>query len=56
MEPPPRPLLSRPYLQLLLANGETRALITRPRLCKEGSDCDMILYCQTGMEVQVECA
>ncbi len=50
------PLLSRPYLDLLLANGATRALITRLRRSKEGDDCDMTLYFQTGMEVQLECA
>ena len=50
------PLLSRPYLDPSLTTGDTRALIMCLRRSKEGDDCDMTLYFQTGMEVQLECA
>ncbi len=50
------PLLSRPYLSLQFSAGETRALITRMRRSRDGGDCEMILYFQTGMEVELQCA
>ncbi len=49
------PLLSRPYLKILLPDGETLALITRMRRSADGADCEMMLYFQTGTEIHLQC-
>ena len=48
------PLLSWPYIQLHLPEGETRPLITRRS--PDGEACEMMLYFQTGMEGELQCA
>ena len=46
-------LLNRPYLELRLLQEETRALITRLRRSADGLDNQLILYFQSGMEIQL---
>jgi hypothetical protein len=46
-------LLSRPYLQMQLAREETRALVTRLRRSTDGAHCQLNLYFQSGMELQL---
>lgn len=46
-------LLSRPYLELQLLQEETRALITRLRRSTDGLHGQLILYFQSGMEIQL---
>ncbi|GAA4372170.1 hypothetical protein [Hymenobacter koreensis] len=46
-------LLSRPYLELQLAEEDTRALITRLRRSADGLISQLSLYFLSGMEVQL---
>lgn len=46
-------LLNRPYLELQLLQEETRALITRLRRSTDGLQSQLILYFQSGMEIQL---
>jgi len=46
-------LLNRPYLELQLLQEETRALITRLRRSTDGLHSQLILYFQSGMELQL---
>lgn len=46
-------LLSRPYLQMQLSREETRALVTRLRRSTDGAHCQLSLYFQSGMELQL---
>lgn len=46
-------LLNRPYLELLLGQEQTRALITRLRRSRDGSTSQLNLYFQSGMEMQL---
>ncbi|RYU77783.1 hypothetical protein [Hymenobacter persicinus] len=48
-------LLSRPYLELMLLQEETRALITRLRRSADGLESQLNLYFQSGMELQLVC-
>ncbi|WP_019947668.1 hypothetical protein [Hymenobacter aerophilus] len=46
-------LLNRPYLALELSREQTRALITRMRRSRTGSQSQLDLYFQSGMEMQL---
>ncbi|MBC8085075.1 MAG: hypothetical protein H7Z21_17905, partial [Hymenobacter sp.] len=46
-------LLNRPYLELRLLPEETRALVTRLRRSPDGLHSQLILYFQSGMEIQL---
>jgi hypothetical protein len=46
-------LLNRPYLELQLVQEQTRALITRLRRSTDGLHSHLILYFQSGMEIQL---
>ncbi|MBX0292026.1 hypothetical protein K3G63_16360 [Hymenobacter sp. HSC-4F20] len=46
-------LLNRPYLELILGQEQTRALITRLRRSRDGSTSQLNLYFQSGMEMQL---
>jgi hypothetical protein len=46
-------LLNRPYLELQLLQEQTRALITRLRRSTDGMNSQLILYFQSGMEIQL---
>ena len=46
-------LLNRPYLELKLLEEDTRALITRLRRSADGLHSQLILYFQSGMEIQL---
>ncbi|MBO0360165.1 hypothetical protein J0X19_19545 [Hymenobacter sp. BT186] len=46
-------LLNRPYLELQLMQEQTRALITRLRRSTDGLQSQLILYFQSGMEIQL---
>ena len=46
-------LLRRPYLQLALPQEDTKALITRLRRSTDGQQCQLNLYFQSGMEMQL---
>ncbi len=44
-------LLNRPYLELELGQEQTRALVTRLRRSRTGSESQLNLYFQSGMEM-----
>lgn len=46
-------LLNRPYLELQVLQEETRALITRLRRSTDGLQSQLVLYFQSGMEIQL---
>ncbi|MBT2556605.1 hypothetical protein J7E24_02315 [Hymenobacter sp. ISL-91] len=46
-------LLNRPYLTLELDHEQTRALVTRLRRSRTGSESHLNLYFQSGMEMQL---
>jgi hypothetical protein len=46
-------LLNRPYLEVQLLQEKTRALITRLRRSNNGLQSQLILYFQSGMEIQL---
>ncbi|MFD2786055.1 hypothetical protein [Hymenobacter rubripertinctus] len=46
-------LLNRPYLELYLGQQQTRALVTRLRRSRSGSESQLSLYFQSGMEMQL---
>ncbi|SET73120.1 hypothetical protein [Hymenobacter actinosclerus] len=46
-------LLNRPYLALELGREQTRALVTRLRRSRTGSESHLNLYFQSGMEMQL---
>ncbi|SNR71544.1 MULTISPECIES: hypothetical protein [Hymenobacter] len=46
-------LLNRPYLELSLTWEQTRALVTRLRRSRSGSESLLNLYFQSGMEMQL---
>ena len=46
-------LLQRPYLQLILPQEDTRALITRMRRSPDGQESRLNLYFLSGMELQL---
>lgn len=46
-------LLNRPYLALDLSQEQTRALVTRLRRSRTGSQSQLNLYFQSGMEMQL---
>ena len=46
-------LLNRPYLELELGQEQTRALVTRLRRSRNGSESQLSLYFQSGMEMQL---
>lgn len=48
-------LLNRPYLELELPDGATRALITRLRRAPGGGPRQLTLYFQSGMELLLDC-
>lgn len=49
------PLLNRPYLELALPEGATRALITRLRRAQRGNPRQLTLYFQSGLELLLDC-
>ncbi|RSK36133.1 hypothetical protein [Hymenobacter metallilatus] len=46
-------LLNRPYLELILGQERTRALVTRLRRSRNGAESQLNLYFQSGMEMQL---
>lgn len=46
-------LLNRPYLELILGQEQTRALVTRLRRSRNGTESQLNLYFQSGMEMQL---
>ncbi|RSK48303.1 hypothetical protein [Hymenobacter rigui] len=46
-------LLNRPYLELMLGQEKTRALVTRLRRSRNGAESQLNLYFQSGMEMHL---
>ena len=46
-------LLNRPYLEMQLSREDTRALVTRLRRSTDGTESQLSLYFQSGMEMQL---